>query len=238
MRAIRSKRGHAVKPGPVPAIVARLEKVYGPRPWKYGGDPLGGLIATILSQHTSDTNSDAAYASLRRRFPSWKSVLKASPRQLEEAIRCGGLARQKARFIQDLLRKLQAERGRLSLAFLADSSAEEALDFLCGFKGVGPKTAACVLLFNLGKPVLPVDTHIHRLSKRLGLIGPNTSADEAHDRLQLLCPGEMVYAFHVLMITHGRQTCRAQNPLCRSCCLNDVCPVGRARLGVEALLDV
>jgi endonuclease-3 len=232
----QSPRKVEPRPGPVPAILARLERAYGSRPWKPGGDPLGGLIGTILSQHTSDTNSDAAYAELRRRFRSWKAVMEAPARQIEQAVRRGGLARQKAKYIRDLLRTLHAERGRLSLSFLADWPADQAIEYLCRFNGVGRKTAACVLLFNLGKPVLPVDTHIHRVSKRLGLIPPNTSAEEAHDRLSLLCPSETIYAFHVLMITHGRRTCRAQNPLCKSCCLKERCPVGMTRLSLEAFL--
>jgi endonuclease-3 len=233
----QSPRKIEPKPGPVPTILARLEQTYGPRPWRSGGDPLGGLIATILSQHTNDTNSDAAYAELRRRFRSWKAVLQAPARQVERAIRCGGLAKQKAGYIKELLRKLHAEHGRLSLSFLADWPADQTIEYLCQYHGVGRKTAACVLLFNLGKPVLPVDTHIHRVSKRLGLIPPATSAEEAHDRLSLLCPSERIHTFHVLMITHGRRTCRAQNPLCRSCCLRDVCPVGRTRLSLEAFLN-
>lgn len=232
-------RGRATKktrpqPGAVPAIVARLERVYGPPRWRSWGDPLSGLVGTILSQHTSDSHSYAAYAELRRRFKSWKAVMEASPVGVQRAIRCGGLAKQKTRFIQESLRRLKDDRGRLSLSFLKEWPPDEAVEYLCRFKGVGRKTAACVLLFHLGKPVLPVDTHIHRVSKRLGLIGPATTADQAHDKLQLLCPSEMVYAFHVLMITHGRRCCRARDPLCKQCCLNDLCPVGRAKRGLEA----
>ncbi len=205
-------------------IVRRLRKGYGPRPWRRWGKPLDGLIATVLSQHTSDVNSDAAYHSLRRTLRSWKAVMTAPPSEVERAIRCGGLARQKTRFIQAILRTIQADRGRLSLDFLARRPMDKARAYLKSLPGVGPKTAACVLLFNLGKPALPVDTHVHRLARRLGLIPDGTSADGAHERLELLCPPRLVYPFHVLLIQHGRQVCHARQPRCGECVLADNCP--------------
>ena len=218
--------GRVAKPsrGRIRMIVRRLERAYGPRPWQPRGDPLGGLVRTILSQHTNDTNSHAAYDELRRRFPTWQGVLKARARDIERAIRCGGLAGQKAGRIHAILAAIQAERGRLDLDFLADWPADEAVAYLCRFNGVGPKTAACVLMFNLGRPVLPVDTHIHRVSRRLGLIGPEATADQAHESLQSVCPDELVWPFHVLLIEHGRQTCRSRQPRCDACCLADPCP--------------
>lgn len=205
-------------------IVRRLRKGYGPRPWRRWGRPLDGLIATVLSQHTSDVNSDAAYHSLRRTFRSWKAVMTAPPGVVQRAIRCGGLARQKTRFIQAILRTIQADRGRLSLEFLARLPMDKARDYLRSLPGVGPKTAACVLLFNLGKPALPVDTHVHRLARRLGLIPDGTSADKAHERLELLCPPRLVYPFHVLLIQHGREVCHARRPRCEECVLAGICP--------------
>ncbi|MBN1346526.1 MAG: endonuclease III [Phycisphaerae bacterium] len=210
----------------VRAITRRLEKAHGPRPWDPEGDPLGGLIATILSQHTSDTNSHAAYAELRRRFPTWESVLGATPRQIEQAIRQGGLAKQKSVRIKAILAEIRDEHGRLGLDFLAHWPIDRAVEYLCRFNGVGRKTAACVLMFELGRPVLPVDTHVHRLAKRLGLIAPDTSADQAHDALQAICPDELVWPFHVLLVTHGRRICKAREPECGACSLRDICPTG------------
>lgn len=205
-------------------IVRRLEKAYGPQPWRRWVKPLDGLIATVLSQHTSDANSDAAYESLRRAFPTWHACMISPPDGVERAIRSGGLARQKTRSIQAILRHLQADRGRLSLDFLASWPMERARAYLLALPGVGPKTAACVLMFNLGMPALPVDTHVHRLARRLGLIPDNCSAGKAHERLEAACPKKLVYPFHVLLIQHGRQVCRARNPLCGKCPLADSCP--------------
>jgi len=205
-----------------------LERTYGPRPWEPYGDPLSGLIETILSQHTNDANSGAAFDELRRQFPNWREVLRAPLEKVERAVRCGGLARQKAQRIQTILRAIETEHGSLDLDFLADWPVERAMEYLCRFKGVGPKTAACVLMFNLGKPVLPVDTHIHRVSKRLGLVLPKVSAATCQEQLQRVCPEDLVWPFHVLMITHGRRTCKSQRPLCRSCCLRRMCPIGRS----------
>lgn len=226
MPARSARRPDRFRPSPrrVRTIVNRLERTYGARPWQPRGDPLGGLIQTILSQSTNDANSHAAYAELRRRFPSWLAALKATSRQIEQAIRRGGLARQKAGRIREILRAIHSEHGRLDLDFLANLSDTQAVEYLCGFKGVGPKTAACVLMFNLGRPVLPVDTHVHRLSGRLGLIGPGTTADQAHEALQALCPDALVWPFHVLLIEHGRRTCRSRAPLCETCCLAAICP--------------
>lgn len=205
-------------------IVRRLERVYGPRPWRrHGRSALDALIGTILSQHTSDANSNAAFAGLRRAFPSWDACLDAHPRALEMAIRCGGLARQKTRNIRSILATLRAERGRLSLEFLGRRPTAQALDYLRGLPGVGPKTAACVLLFYWGRPVFPVDTHIHRIARRMGLIPETATAAEAHEILGDHCPPGLVYPLHVLLIEHGRRVCRARGPSCGSCALRDLC---------------
>lgn len=208
-------------------VVRRLEAEFGPRPWKRWGPPLEGLIQTVLSQHTSDVNSDAAYRSLRRAFKTWRTCMDAVPAQVEQAIRGGGLARQKTRSIQAILRTLKADRGRLSLDFLADWPVERARQYLMGLPGVGPKTAACVLMFNLGKPALPVDTHVHRVAKRLGLIPEDATAEAAHTLLEFACPKRLVYPFHVLMIQHGRKICKARKPRCGECPLVDTCPSAR-----------
>jgi endonuclease-3 len=205
-------------------IVRRLQRAYGPHPWRRHGKPLDGLIGTVLSQHTSDTNSDAAFEKLRRAFPTWRACMNARPAEVECAIRCGGLSRQKTRSIQAILRFLQADRGRLSLDFLRRWPMRRAREYLLALPGVGPKTAACVLLFNLHKPALPVDTHVHRLARRLGLIPDDTSAEDAHDLLESACPKKLVYPFHVLLIQHGRQVCHARRPRCGECVLADICP--------------
>ncbi len=211
----------------IATLVERLAGVYGPRPWKRWGKPLDGLIGTVLSQHTSDANSDAAYRNLRRAFSTWRKVMLARPSEVEHAIRCGGLARQKTRSIQAILRAIQADRGELSLDFLARKPVENAREYLLALPGVGPKTAACVLMFNLGKPALPVDTHVHRLARRLGLIPEETSADQAHELLEAMCPPKLIYPFHVLLIQHGRQVCRARRPRCDACVLAEICPSAR-----------
>ena len=195
-------------------------------------DPLGGLIATILSQHTSDINSGRAYQQLVTAFPGWEAVRDATTDKIAEAIKCGGLANMKSVRIQDVLHTLteqqQAQGGTRSLAeFLADELArrttEDALAYLRTLPGVGPKTAACVLMFHLDRPAFPIDTHVWRTSRRLGLIGPKVSADAAHTLLAQVIPPEWVYPLHVNLIRHGRQTCHAQRPACNSCPLYNEC---------------
>jgi endonuclease-3 len=208
-------------------IVRRLEAQYGPRPWKRRGEPLEGLIRTVLSQHTSDANSDAAYRQLRRAFPTWEACLAAPPARVEQAIRTGGLAKGKTRTIQGILRTLRAQRGELTLKFLTRWSTPKVREYLRALPGVGPKTAACVLLFNLGRPALPVDTHVYRLAGRLGLIPPGVSAERAHELLEAACPPRLVYPFHVLLIQHGRRVCRARRSECDECPLVDLCPSAR-----------
>ncbi|MFO7167870.1 MAG: endonuclease III [Chloroflexota bacterium] len=205
------------------AVDDRLLEVYGPRTLEPSGDPLDELIQTILSQNTSDVNSGRAYQSLRARFPRWEDVLHAPTSEVYEAIKAAGLGRIKAPRIQRTLWAVLERRGELSLDFLNDLPLPEARRWLTDLEGIGPKTAACVLLFALGKPALPVDTHVHRVSRRLGLIGPKVSAEAAHDLLEPALPPERVYAFHINMIRHGRLVCRAQRPECYACPLSDLC---------------
>ncbi len=178
-------------------VFALLEEVYGRRRVRPGGDPLDGLIGTILSQHTSDVNSARAHRNLRAAFPDWGAVLDAPDEALIAAIRSGGLAGIKARRIKEVLARVAAARGDFDLGFLADLPLDEARAWLTGLPGVGPKTAACTLLFNLGRPALPVDTHVHRVARRLGLIGPRVSAEAAHAILEAQLAPEQVYSFHV-----------------------------------------
>lgn len=208
----------------IAAIVRRLEKAYGPRPWRKHASGVEGLVQTILSQNTSDKNSVAALRALRRRFANWDEVIEARTAAVASAIRSGGLARIKAPRIQAALRAVRAKTGRLSLASLARWPMEEAKAFLQSLDGIGPKTASCVLMFCCQRPALPVDTHVHRVARRLGLIEQRCTPERAHDVLGLQCPPKLVYPFHVLMVEHGRRVCRARSPLCGECVLADRCP--------------
>jgi endonuclease-3 len=187
-------------------------------------DPLSELIAVVLSQHTSDVNSERAFDSLRARFPDWESVRQAPTPVVADAIRSGGLAVIKAARIQRILTQILEARGELSLDFLAGLSLDEARAFLRGLDGVGPKSAACVLLFSLDKPAMPVDTHVHRVAGRLGLIPRGTTAEAAHEQLERLVPPDEVYRFHVNLIWHGRRICKAPRPRCAVCPVNALCP--------------
>ncbi|HEU0000185.1 MAG TPA: endonuclease III [Ktedonobacteraceae bacterium] len=194
-------------------------------------DPVGGLIGTILSQHTSDINSERAYKQLVETFATWEEVRDAPTYKVAEAILSGGLANIKARRIQDVLHELtemQAARSDTrTLAHALDElphmQPEEAWRSLRKLPGVGPKTAACVLMFNLNMPVMPVDTHVHRVSQRLGLIGPKVNADQAHEVFARSVPPAWVYPLHVNLIRHGRQICHAQRPACQACPLYSEC---------------
>ena len=195
-------------------------------------DALGGLVGTILSQHTSDINSGRAYQQLISTFPSWEEVRDAPTDRVAEAIRSGGLANIKSVRIQDVLQTLteqmQANDYKGSLGqYLYDElmqrTPEEGWRYLRRLPGVGPKTAACVLMFNLDQPVLPIDTHVHRTSIRLGLIGARVSADKAHELFARVVPAEWVYPLHVNLITHGRRVCHAQRPDCTNCSLYSEC---------------
>lgn len=205
-------------------IITRLEEAYGPLKHGPDLDPLSCLIATILSQNTSDRNSHRAFASLISRFKTWEEVADAPEQEIAEAIKMGGLAEIKAPRIKRILTRIRDERGQLALDFLAGLPLAEAKAWLTRLPGVGPKTASCVLLFSLGKPALPVDTHVYRVAKRLGLIGPGVSPEKAQELLETQVPPDLVYSFHLNLIEHGRKVCRAQRPACLSCFLNDICP--------------
>ncbi|MGZ3645969.1 MAG: endonuclease III domain-containing protein [Ktedonobacteraceae bacterium] len=213
-------------------IYELLVRTYGEPKNEPDYDPLGGLVGTILSQHTSDTNSGRAYEQLITTFPTWEDVRDASIDKVVEAIKCGGLANIKSVRIQDVLYTLTEQQhehgGTKTLAdFLYDElacrSTEEAWRYLRELPGVGPKTAACVLMFNLDRPAFPIDTHVHRVSIRLGLIGARVSADQAHKVFEKIVPSEWVYPLHVNLIRHGRQICHAQRPECGQCPLFNEC---------------
>ncbi len=219
----------AASPVPLPDkltdVYQRLVEVYGIPEWRPDGDALGGLIGTILSQHTSDVNSDRAYRQLLAAFPTWEAMRDAPQEVVAEAIRPGGLANVKAARIQEVLRVLSERFGggppTLAALDTLDLAAAEA--FLRGLPGVGPKTAACVLLFALGRPAFPVDTHVWRVARRIGLIGPHASAEAAHEQLGRAIPPEWRHTMHVNLITHGRRVCHAQRPACERCALRSLC---------------
>lgn len=207
----------------VQAVYVRLNAAYGPLRAPPGDDPLAELIGTILSQSTTDSNSGRAYARLRVLYPSWEEVLDATEDEIYAAIKPAGLGRMKAPRIKQILREVLRRRGELKLDFLRELPLDAAKRWLTSLDGVGPKTAACVLLFALDRPALPVDTHVYRVSRRLGLIAPRVSAERAHDQLETALDPAQVYTFHVAMIRHGRQVCHAQRPACAACVLCDLC---------------
>ena len=210
-------------------ILHLLRKAYGRRAWKCWGKGVDVLVETILSQNTSDTNSEAGYRQLRRRFRSWKQVAAASVEEVERHIRVSGLSNRKAPRIQQILRQIKSDRGTIDLQFLQQLDEQQAYEYLTNFKGVGPKTANCVLLFAFKKPVFPVDTHIHRIARRLKLIPARATAEQAHDLKPMIHPEDR-YEMHVLLIEHGRKTCKAINPRCERCVLLDLCPFGKQRV--------
>ncbi|HEX2032293.1 MAG TPA: endonuclease III [Actinomycetota bacterium] len=229
-----SRRERArTSPGPelVREIHRRLRRAYGPLDPPRGLDPLEELVLTILSQNTSDANSGRAFAALRRRFPTWEALAAAPEAAVVEAIRPGGLANTKAPRIQAILREIERREGRLDLSWMAGASDEEVTAYLLSLPGVGPKTAACVLAFSLGRPALPVDTHVHRVAARLGLLEPRATSMRAHETLAALVSPRLRVSFHVALIRHGRSLCRAGRPLCERCPLLDLCPAGQRLVG-------
>jgi endonuclease-3 len=189
------------------------------------------LVLTILSQNTSDTNSGRAFMRLRSRYGTWEELLRADPDEIVPEIQPGGLARIKAPRIRAILEEIWGRLGSFDLMFLKDRSLDEAKGWLRSLPGVGPKTAACVLMFALGRPALPVDTHVHRVAQRLGLVPAKAGAAEAHDILEATLEPDEVYPFHISLIKHGRRLCRAQRPLCERCPLLDGCPAGWGFIG-------
>ncbi len=218
----RSVRG--VKPYTPNEIHNLLQAYYGQPKRRQRLDGTSELVWTILSQHTSDLNAERAFAALADRYPSWEAVLDAPVDNLADAIRHGGLARQKAPRIQGALRSILHRTGAFDISFLSNLPLEEAKAWLRAIPGVGPKTAGVVLSFSMNQPAMAVDTHIYRVSRRLALIGPRVTPDEAHDVLERAIPPERVFNLHVYLITHGRQVCKAQRPLCHKCPLAERCP--------------
>jgi len=201
----------------VAQVLELLAPVYGRPVAQPSHDPLSELVLTVLSQNTADTNSGRAFVAMMRRYPSWEAIADAPPEELVATIQFGGLAQQKAPRIQKILQAVEERSPGWDLDFLQEMELEEARTWLRALPGVGPKTAACVLLFSLGRPALPVDTHVERVSKRLGLIPAKATPEQAHELLEALVPPEDYYPFHMLLIKHGRRTCIARRPACERC---------------------
>jgi endonuclease-3 len=205
------------------AVNRRLLSAYGHAVWRHPLPPLDELVSTILSQNTNDVNRDRAYKALRECFPTWEQVRDAKKAEVVDAIRTAGLANQKAPRIQGVLKAITAEHGDLDLAFLREMPPDEVRKWLLKFKGVGPKTAAIVMLFSLGLPAFPVDTHVYRVTGRLGLRPQNLSEEKTHALLERLFPPEVYVDAHLNLIRHGRQVCLARRPMCEKCVLRDLC---------------
>lgn len=204
-------------------IAAHLRELYGYPRWREHLSPIDELVSTILSQNTSDTNRDMAFNRLKARFESWEEVRDADPEAVIDAIRPAGLANQKGPRIQAALQHLTQTQGAISLEHLRSMPTADAKRWLTSIHGIGPKTAAIILLFAMNKPAFPVDTHVHRVTRRLGLIGEKVSAEKAHEALEAIVPQEDFYAFHLQVIQHGREVCHARNPKCEICPLQDEC---------------
>ncbi len=200
-----------------------LEDVYGYPTWRSPLSPVDELVSTILSQNTNDTNRDRAFDSLTKRYGSWEAVRDAPAADVIEAIRSAGLSNQKGPRIQAALRYLTETQGIITLDFLAEMDIAQAKAWLTGINGVGPKTAAIILLFAFNRPAFPVDTHVHRVTQRLGLIGPQTTAEQAHEELEKIIPPEQFLAAHLNIIRHGREVCHARRPNCEECPLTVYC---------------
>ena len=210
-----------------------LKGKYGEPIWRQHLLPVDELVCTILSQSTTDANRDKGFYALKAQYPDWNSVMDAPEAAIVAAIRPAGLANQKGPRIQAALRTVYDDQGEISLDFLNDLSLDEAKQWLVSIKGVGPKTAAIILLFAFNRPAFPVDTHVHRISKRLGIIGSKVTADKAHDLLENSGRPKTYYAMHLNLIRHGRETCTARQPKCDSCVLQDVCNFYQGRLKTE-----
>jgi endonuclease-3 len=230
----RPRKGRPPSPATVREIHRRLARRLGPLDPGRSLDPLEELVLTILSQNTSDVNSGRAYEALRDRFPTWESLAAADPEEVAETIKSGGLANVKAPRILAVLEEIRGREGALDLSWMQLARSERVRDYLTSLPGVGPKTAACVLAFSLGRPALPVDTHVLRVARRLGFLDQRTGAAEAHRTMERLVPPRLQVSMHVGMIRLGRQVCRAGRPSCEVCPLEDLCPTAPAILKGKA----
>ncbi len=205
-------------------IIEKLSAIYGEFEQTPRYNALDELIFTVLTQHTSDLNAERAFIQLRESIPTWEEVMVSDQQAIADAIFHGGMSNQKSKRIKDILATILERHGDLEIEFLRNYELEDARKWLVELPGVGPKTAAVVMAFALGMPAFPVDTHIHRVSKRLGLIEEKTTADAAHEIMERQVRPELRFQLHMQMITHGRQICKARRPLCGECPLSADCP--------------
>jgi endonuclease-3 len=212
-------------------IHRRLARAHGPLEPPRRLDPLEELVLTILSQNTNDTNRDRAYRAMRARYPTWEALAGARLAGLVKAIRVGGLANTKGPRILQVLREIREREGGFDLSWMRSAPDQEVEDYLISLPGVGPKTVACVLAFSLDRPALPVDTHVHRVATRLGLLPPRATAAAAHRILGDLVPPQLKVPLHVGLIRHGRTICKAGRPRCEECPIKDICPTAPTYLG-------
>jgi endonuclease III len=207
-----------------------LQRMYGKREWTRDGSGLDTLVEAMLAQNTNMANAVRGYRQLRRQYRSWNQVLAAPVQDVQHCIAICGLARMRARRLQDLLARIKSERGRLSIDFLRDQEMRDAYAWLTRFHGIGPKTAAFTLLFAFQHPVLPVDNGVLRVLRRVKLVRPKARDAEAERVLSPLIPPRRHYAMHVLLFTHAKQRCRPKNPKCDECRLLELCPFGKRRV--------
>jgi endonuclease-3 len=214
---------------PIRYIIQNLERVYGVPENSRSADPLDMLIGVILSQATSDSNSRRTFAALKKRFPTWAQALNARTSTIATTIREGGLANQKAEVIKNLLKQIKAEHGALELDFLHELSVDDARGYLVRFRGIGPKTVACTLLFACRKEIFPLDTHIFRVLRRVGLIPARCTDAQAHRVMDAIVPSGKFYSLHVNVIRHGRAICKPREPLCKICPIVEYCDYGQEK---------
>lgn len=203
-------------------LIKQLDDHYGLKKWSRWREPVGELVRTILSQNTTDKNSLKAYADLQEAYPTWESIIEADEENIADVIRSGGLANTKAKKIKKALIEIKKQHGSINLEFLANYELSKAEDYLVSLDGVGTKTAACVLIFSFNFPIIPADTHVHRLSNRIGIVEGSTR-EKTQELLQDEIPDKDKYSFHLNLIEHGRKICKAKNPLCDNCFLQDIC---------------
>ncbi len=215
-----------VMPARLPVIISCLDQEYFRPRFAPRYPPVEELVFTILSQNTTDINSVRALDSLRKKYPGWEDASLAPVLEIEDAIRMSGIAGPKSRYIKETLSALLAEQGDLELDFLAKMNDREALDYLTKFPGVGIKTAACVLMFSLGRPVMPVDTHVFRACGRLDFLPGDATRESAHEILNAIVPEDDRYSFHINLVLHGRKVCKALRPRCGECLIEGLCPSG------------
>lgn len=214
----------------VSSVAYKLEQMFGVPGRKGSGDVMASLIKTVLSQATNDRNRDRAYEELRRQFPTWESLARAPERKIARAIHSGGLANQKSVRIKEIINWALDKFGTVDLSFICDMDQEEASRMLCSLKGVGIKTASVVLMWACGKEVFPVDTHIHRICRRLGFVPENFTPEKTHFAMQPLVPRSKAFSFHINMLKFGRTICTARNPACTKCLFNKICPYYQRKL--------